>query len=219
MNRNTVAHLASPSGRKLSAHPEQVAEVVTRLLDKLVRHHPATYEHSVRVGRLAHRLATHLNMQPETVQKVTRAALLHDLGKVAVPSKILDKPTSLDEHEWSRIDLHCQIGADMLRRTRLLEDEAHLVLHHHRWYAANNCLSMNYVENRNAAIDLIAICDAYDAMISDRPYSSRQNNESALRRLAAEAGTQFNPQMIKALKEMLEAGETKLPSKEALPSL
>ncbi|MEE9213145.1 MAG: HD domain-containing phosphohydrolase [Phycisphaeraceae bacterium] len=217
MNRNAVAHLASPSGRKRSDHLEQVDEVVSRLLGKLGRHHPATYEHSIRVGGLARRLATHLNMPPETVRKVTRAALLHDLGKVAVPAKILDKPTPLNEHEWSRIDLHCQIGADMLRRTKLLEDEAHLVLHHHRWYAANNCLSMNYVENRNAAIDLIAICDAYDAMISDRPYSTGQNNESALRHLAAEAGTQFNPKMIKALKQMLEAGETDLPSEEALP--
>ncbi len=203
MNNDAVENLVSPSNREPVTHHDFVDDLVLHLLNKLGRHHPATYEHSIRVGELARRLAAHLDMSADTVRKVTRAALLHDMGKVAVPNEILDKPTELNEQEWSCIDLHCQIGADMLKKTKLLDEEAYLVLYHHRWYAANNCLSMNYVKERHAAVDVIAVCDAYDAMISDRPYSAGQKSEIALQHLEQQAGIQFNPQMVKALTEVL----------------
>ena len=105
------------------------------------------------------------------------------------------------------MDTHCQVGADMLRRTDLLHEESYLVLHHHRWYLANCCLHTNYQPQRSRAIDLIAVCDAYDAMTSDRPYSAGRTRRAALVHLAEEAGIQFNPAMVKALAEMLDTAD------------
>lgn len=184
--------------------PQDLADdLATRLLSRLGRHHRPTYDHSLRVGKLARQLATHLDLAAGSAHKITRAALLHDVGKVAVPIDILDKPTDLTEQEWVYLDLHCEVGADLLRRTKLLEDESYLVRHHHRWYAANNGLCTNYVEERNAGIDLIAVCDAYDAMISERPYSPGLEKETALQHIEREAGMQFNPRMVKSLREVL----------------
>ncbi len=207
MNAKRLLHSVLPFEGQSVSHEDLADDLSSHLLDRLARHHRGTYEHSLRVGRLASRLASHLNYDADGVRQVTRAALLHDLGKVAVPTAILDKPTRLTRREWSHMDTHCQIGADMLRRTDLLGEESYLVLHHHRWYAANCCLHTNYEPKSSVAIDLIAVCDAYDAMTSDRPYSAGRTRPAALDHLAQEAGIQFNPAIVKALREMLHTAD------------
>ena len=204
MNANRPPHSVLPFAGQSVTHEDLADDLSSHLLDRLSRHHRGTYEHSLRVGRLASRLATHLKYDDDGVRQLTRAALLHDIGKVAVPTTILNKPTRLTRQEWSHMDTHCQIGADMLRRTDLLREESYLVLHHHRWFAANCRLHSNYEPKSSMAIDLIAVCDAYDAMTSDRPYSPGRTVRAALHHLAQEAGTQFNPTMVKALREMFD---------------
>jgi putative nucleotidyltransferase with HDIG domain len=184
-------------------------------MDRLGRYHRPTYEHSFRVGRLARRVAKHLGMPAGAVRTVTRAALLHDVGKVAVPIAILDKPAELSPREWAYLDLHCTIGADILQQTKLLENESYLVKHHHRWYAANNSLVANHDEQRRLSIDIIAVCDAYDAITSNRPYSAGQSHDEALANIEADAGTQFNPRAIRALREVLDITSHNQPEQRA----
>ncbi len=193
----------------------RAADQTLSLMDRLGRYHRPTYEHSFRVGCLAQRVAGHLGMSARAVRTVTRAALLHDVGKVAVPTAILDKPTELTPREWAYLDLHCAIGADILQQTKLLENESYLVKHHHRWYAANNSLVANRDEQRRTGIDIIAVCDAYDAMTSDRPYSPGRSRVEALAHLQADAGTQFNPRVITALHEVLETPSDGKPEKRS----
>ena len=183
----------------------RAANQTLSLMDRLARYHRPTYEHSFRVGCLAQRVAGNLGMSAAAVRTITRAALLHDVGKVAVPTVILDKPAELTPQEWAYLDLHCAIGADILQQTKLLENESYLVKHHHRWYAANNSLVANRDEERHTGIDIIAACDAYDAITSDRPYSPGRSRDEALAHLRADAGTQFNPRVIEALQEILDA--------------
>ena len=194
----------------------RAADQTLSLMDRLGRYHRPTYEHSFRVGRLAQRVASHLGMSAGAVQTITRAALLHDVGKVAVPTVILDKPAELTLREWAYLDLHCTIGADILQQTKLLENESYLVKHHHRWYAANNSLVANRDEERHTGIDIIAACDAYDAITSDRPYSTGRSRDEALAHLRADAGTQFNPRVVDALHEILDTPSDSQPEHQSL---
>ncbi len=187
------------------ASSARAADQTLSLMDRLGRYHRPTYEHSFRVGCLAQRVAGRLGMSARAVRTITRAALLHDVGKVAVPTTILDKPAELTQREWAYLDLHCTIGADILQQTKLLENESYLVKHHHRWYAANNDMVANCDEQRRTGIDIIAACDAYDAITSDRPYSPGRSPAEALDHLQADAGTQFNPRVVTALAEVLDA--------------
>ncbi len=203
-HRRFPALLPAPRDIELS-RSARAADQTLSLMDRLGRYHRPTYEHSFRVGCLAQRVAGHLGMSAAAVRTITRAALLHDVGKVAVPTVILDKPAELTPREWAYLDLHCTIGADLLQQTKLLENESYLVKHHHRWYAANNSLVANRDEERHTGIDIIAACDAYDAITSDRPYSPGRSRDEALAHLRADAGTQFNPRVIEALQEILDA--------------
>ena len=199
----------------------RAADQTLSLMDRLGRYHRPTYEHSFRVGCLAQRVVGHLGMSAEAVRTITRAALLHDVGKVAVPTAILDKPAELTQQEWAYLDLHCAIGADILQQTKLLENESYLVQYHHRWYAANNSLVAKCDEQRRTGIDIIAACDAYDAMTSDRPYSPGRSGNEALAHLRADAGTQFNPRVITALHEVLDSpsdSQLEHPSNEGAPT-
>lgn len=193
----------------------RVADQTLSLMDRLGRYHRPTYEHSFRVGCLAQRVAGHLGMSAAAVRTITRAALLHDVGKVAVPTAILDKPAELTQQEWAYLDLHCSIGADILQQTKLLENESYLVQYHHRWYAANNSLVAKCDEQRRTGIDIIAVCDAYDAMTSDRPYSPGRSRVQALTHLQDDAGTQFNPRVIDALREILDAPSDSRPEHQS----
>ncbi len=193
----------------------RAADQTLSLMDRLGRYHRPTYEHSFRVGCLAQRVADHLGMSAAAIRTITRAALLHDVGKVAVPIVILDKPAELTPREWAYLDLHCTIGADILQQTKLLENESYLVKHHHRWYAANNSLVANRDEERRTGIDIIAACDAYDAITSDRPYSPGRSHAEALTHLQADAGTQFNPRVIEALHETLDTPSDSPPENQS----
>ncbi len=193
----------------------RAADQTLSLMDRLGRYHRPTYEHSFRVGCLAQRVAGHLGMSAAAVRTITRAALLHDVGKVAVPTAILDKPAELTQQEWAYLDLHCSIGADILQQTKLLENESYLVQYHHRWYAANNSLVAKCDEQRRTGIDIIAVCDAYDAMTSDRPYSPGRSRVQALTHLQDDAGTQFNPRVITALRDVLDSPSDSQPKKQS----
>ncbi len=211
--RALPALLPAPRDNELTSSA-RAADQTLSLMDRLGRYHRPTYEHSFRVGCLAQRVAGHLGMSAGAVRTITRAALLHDVGKVAVPTVILDKPAELTPREWAYLDLHCTIGADILQQTKLLENESYLVKHHHRWYAANNSLVANRDEQRRTGIDIISVCDAYDAMTSDRPYSPGRSHAEALAHLQADAGTQFNPRVITALHEVLDTTSDTQPEKQ-----
>jgi putative nucleotidyltransferase with HDIG domain len=187
---------------------ETLKDTITQhLLSRLRRHHLGTYKHSTRVARLAGDLVKVLSVGEPAGRRLRRAALLHDVGKVEVPIRILDKDAALTPTEWACMDRHSDAGGALVHETRLLDDEAYLVRNHHRWYAANNCLSSSYDEDLDADIDIISVCDAYDAMVSERPYSGPRDRADAVAELQSYAGEQFNPDVVSALNGMIEQGD------------
>jgi diguanylate cyclase (GGDEF)-like protein len=158
--------------------------------------------HSSRVSDLAARLAARIGLDDEQIELTRLAGSLHDLGKLAIPEEILRKPGPLTEPERLVVERHPQIGFRMLESLGV-DPVAEWVLHHHeRWDGAGypNRLSGNRIP---LGARILFVADAYDAMTSDRVYRPRLSAEAALEELERCAGTQFDPDIVKAMSEEL----------------
>jgi diguanylate cyclase (GGDEF)-like protein len=150
------------------------------------------------VGQLALRVARRLGMAGEQLDELARAAALHDVGKVGVPDAILSKPGPLDPQEWSFMRQHTVLGERILSAAPALRPVATIVrATHERWDGGG------YPDGlRGEAIPLaariVAVCDAYDAMRTDRCYRPAHSLEVAREELRRAAGTQFDPQVVEA---------------------
>jgi diguanylate cyclase (GGDEF)-like protein len=161
-----------------------------------------TGSHSERVSDLAARVAKRVGLNPEQVELTRLAGSLHDLGKLAIPEEILQKPGALTDSERLVLERHPQIGFRMLDSLGV-DPVADLVLHHHeRWDGAGYPDGLAGEEIPLGA-RIIFVTDAYDAMTSDRIYRPRHSEEAALVELRRCAGTQFDPGIVAAFTEEL----------------
>jgi diguanylate cyclase (GGDEF)-like protein len=148
------------------------------------------------IASLATGIALEMGLPSEEIERIRIASLLHDLGKIAIPDEILDKPSTLSEAEWQTIGEHPRIGQVILEQASSLRDAIPVVLHHHERFNGGG-----YPHGlRGAEIPLgariVAVADAYHAMVHDRPYSSARDHDRALEELRAHAGTQFDPKVV-----------------------
>jgi diguanylate cyclase (GGDEF)-like protein len=148
------------------------------------------------IASLATGIALELGLPKEEIERIRIASLLHDLGKLAVPSEILDKPAALSEGEWQTVGEHPRIGQVILEQASSLREAIPVVLHHHERYNGGG-----YPHGlRGAEIPLgariVSVADAYHAMVHDRPYKTALTHEAALAELRSNAGTQFDPDVV-----------------------
>jgi two-component system, cell cycle response regulator len=175
------------------------------LLQALAERNPDLGEHVTSVAGLAIAVARRLGMPSAEMSHVGQAADLHDVGKVAIPDAILNKPAALDESEWGLMRRHTLIGERIVAAAPALSDVAALVRSsHERWDGAG------YPDRlAGEAIPLgariVAVCDAFDAMVSGRPYRGAVSTERALAELRRCAGTQFDPAVVEAFCREIEA--------------
>ena len=168
------------------------------LLKALEEHHPDLGDHVHDVGLLAEAVAEELGLTGQQLHHVRQAAELHDIGKVAVPSAILDKPGKLDADEWAFIARHTLIGERILGAAIALRPVAKLVRSsHERWDGSGYPDGLAGTEIPLGA-RIVTACDAYDAMTSDRPYQRALAHGEALEELRRCAGTQFDPDVVDA---------------------
>jgi len=161
-----------------------------------------TGEHSAEVGELAARIACRMGLPTDETELLRLAGSLHDVGKLAIPEDILRKPGPLSEAERIVLERHPQIGFRMLDSLGV-EPVATWVLHHHeRWDGSG-------YPNRLSGPDIplgariLFVADAYDAMTTDRVYRGRLSDGAAVRELERCAGTQFDPDVVRAFKDEL----------------
>jgi HD-GYP domain-containing protein (c-di-GMP phosphodiesterase class II) len=148
---------------------------------------------------MARRVGERVGMPDEDLGLLEYAARLHDVGKLGVPDAILQKPGPLDEDEWVVMRRHPEWGAEMIAQVPGLEDLASLVVaHHERWDGSGypHGLSGDRIP---LASRVISACDAFEAMVSRRPYREPLSVEEAVAELVAGAGTQFDPEVIRAV--------------------
>ena len=150
------------------------------------------------IGELALAVGRELHMGPEGLDEVGRAAELHDIGKIAVPDAILDKPGPLDPVEWSFMRRHPLIGERILLAAPALRPVARLVRSsHERWDGGGYPDGLTGDEIPLGA-RVVAVCDAFNAMTTDRPYRESVTESDAIEELRACAGTQFDPMVVDA---------------------
>jgi HD-GYP domain-containing protein (c-di-GMP phosphodiesterase class II) len=159
---------------------------------------PELLAHTRAVAALARELATALGLDPETRDEISRAAELHDVGKVAVPDAILAKPGALDEGEEAFMRTHTVIGERIISAAPSLRPVGALVrASHERWDGSGYPDGLAGFEIPLGA-RIVAVCDAFSAMCQRRPYGEVLSEAEALDELRAAAGSQFDPALVAA---------------------
>jgi putative nucleotidyltransferase with HDIG domain len=163
-----------------------------------------TGEHCKDVVRLALDVARELRLDGEQMRLVEFGALLHDIGKIAVPKEIVNKPGKLDPDEWEIIKTHTVEGQRMLERVGGFMGNVGRVVrcHHERWDGKGYPDGLHAHEIPLAA-RIISCCDAFNAMTTNRPYRRAMPDSLALAELATHAGTQFDPRVVDALTRVI----------------
>jgi diguanylate cyclase (GGDEF)-like protein/putative nucleotidyltransferase with HDIG domain len=162
--------------------------------------------HSRAVAELAADVARRLGLGHEDTLRVQLGGWLHDIGKIAIPDSILTKPAKLTDEEWELMRTHPVVGDELVRRFPELALACRAVRHHHeRWDGAGYPDRLAGEEIPFEA-RIVGAVDAYSAMIDRRPYQQPRTPEAAIAELRRCAGTQFDPDVVTALVDVLEAG-------------
>jgi putative nucleotidyltransferase with HDIG domain len=163
-----------------------------------------TYTHSRRIAKLAQKVAQHLNLSSQQIYLIYLAALLHDIGKVDIPSDILYKCGPLDDEEWKIMRLHPQIGHyKLIRAGGFFHKLAPIVLaHHERWDGKGYPLGLKREEIPIEA-RILSVVDSYDAMTSDRCYREATPWSESCRELQRGANSQYDPRVVNAFLHVL----------------
>ena len=148
------------------------------------------------IASLATGLALEMGLPHEEIERIRIASLLHDLGKIAIPEEILDKPSTLSDAEWQTIGEHPRIGQVILEQATTLREAIPVVLHHHERYNGGGYPHGLRGSEIPLGARIVAVADAYHAMVHDRPYSAAVGHEKALEELRSHAGTQFDPVVV-----------------------
>jgi len=197
---------------------EQSAELrlaaVMLLAETLDLRDAGTARHSRTVGAYARRTALALGLGPERVERVHAAGVLHDLGKLGIADAILHKPGALDDAEWKEIQRHPEIGARILEHAGLADIARWVRAHHERVDGRGYPIGLSAGEIPLEA-RILAVADAYEAMVADRPYRAGMPPVEAREELVRCAGAQFDVDVVDAFLGALEGGEDELAGEPA----
>ncbi|MFL5327545.1 MAG: diguanylate cyclase [Gemmataceae bacterium] len=188
-----VAVDVPPAARPETAIPYAA---VTALISALAYRDSLTAEHSRRVADLC--VATGADLLSESdVYLLEVAALMHDIGKLGVPDSILFKPGPLTDEEWKIMRLHDRMGVEIITAAFASEQLTRIIAAHHAWYGGSpHDASHPTGDAIPLPARILAISDAYDAMVSDRVYRKARRQEDAIAELRRCAGTQFDPELV-----------------------
>lgn len=188
------------------------SDTVRSLIGALEAKDPYTRGHSERVAEYAMQIADSMGLDASQKERLEYAALLHDVGKLAVPGEILRKNGSLSDAELWEIREHAARGAAMISRIPPLKDLATLVGQHHEWYSGGGYPAGAAGSTIHPFARILAVADSFDAMTTCRSYRSARTVEEAFRELAAFSGSQFDPEVVAAFSRVGQAPDYRLAS-------
>ncbi|MFA9423146.1 MAG: HD domain-containing phosphohydrolase, partial [Sedimentibacter sp.] len=169
------------------------SNMIKSLMSTLFQKSEREEKHSKRVSKYCEDLAKALNFDLKFINKIIVAGSLHDIGKIGISETILNKEGKLDDIEWEIMKMHPVKSAEILEKTEEYKDIADVVAaHHERWDGKGYPYGLNG-EDIPLMARVIAVADAYDAMVSQRSYRKPISKEDAMAELTKCSGTQFDP--------------------------
>ncbi len=172
-------------------------ETIRTLSNALDAKDEYTNGHSIRVAEYSVQIAEKMKMTPKQVETTKTAALLHDIGKIGIKDSVLNKAGKLDFREMYQIQMHPEIGANIIKDVASLEKVSEIIRHHHERYDGNGYPDSVLGASIPIESSIIAVADAYDAMTSDRSYRKAMSHGAAMEIIRSGAGSQFHPDVVK----------------------
>lgn len=158
-----------------------------------------TFGHSRTVAKYSQVLAQLLGINDKMhLDHIQKGALLHDVGKIAIPDSILKKPSSLSSIEWEKIKLHPALGFGLIKEIKLVKEVGDIILYHHEKFDGTGYPYCLKKEKIPIEARIFAIADALDAITSRRPYREKKDFKYAKEEIRQHSGTQFDPQVVQA---------------------
>jgi putative nucleotidyltransferase with HDIG domain len=179
-------------------HERNLVDTITAFVNAIESKDPYLKGHSARVALYATEIARMMGLDEETVQVVTRGAMLHDLGKLSIMDTILRKPERLTEDEFTLIKAHPVVGERILKPLRFLAREACVVRHHHERYDGSGYPDGLVGEDIPLAARIVTVADVFDALTSNRPYRTALLVEAARQEIVRGRGAHFDPEAAEA---------------------
>ncbi|MFA5093547.1 MAG: HD-GYP domain-containing protein [Candidatus Omnitrophota bacterium] len=218
----TMAEQAVVGIKNLQLYEEQqrivfgsIKSLVT-LLDTRVS---TEYTHSPYFSRLVCALGCEVNLNEKQVESLKYASLLHDAGKVGIPPEILTKTTKLTPEEYDIIKKHPVKGAQILRPLQILRPVMPIIMYHHEKFNGTGYPSRLRGNQIPLGARIMAVADAFEAMVYGRPYRQRMNIPAAIKEIKKKSGSQFDPRIVEAFLKVIKKFNKKIYLKQDSPKL
>jgi putative nucleotidyltransferase with HDIG domain len=177
-------------------------EALQRLVAAVEHKDAYTHGHSRRTAHIATALGVKLRLPPEQLRVLAQGAYLHDVGKIAIPDEVLNKPGRLTAEERAVIEEHAEIGAQMVQEDDALLPCVEIVRHHHERYDGTGYPTGVWGDDIPMLARVTAVADVWDALTSDRAYRSGWDPSDALAHIVVASGSHFDPNVVDALVEL-----------------
>ena len=178
-----------------------IIEILSKYLNAADQY---TKSHSMRVAELAERIADELQLPAAMIEDIRVGALLHDIGKVEISTRLIQKAAALEQEERAEIDSHTVRGADLVRSLgTILAGAIPIIRHHHDHWSAQSKPEGAHGEDTPIGARIVAVADAYDAIVTDRPYRRGRTPQEAMSIIRQAAGTQFDPKVVRAFERVM----------------
>lgn len=182
--------------RKLLEHKSSHGSIIAAMKSTMFNISHETEAHANRLVEMSRRIAAKLKLSSDEMDKLELLATLHDIGKLGIDRRVLNKETPLNEEEWKEMRKHPEIGFRIAMSTHELMPIAEYILSHHERWDGSGYPQGLAGENIPLLSRILSVIDAYDAMTSDRVYRHAVSREEALEELKQFAGTQFDPRIV-----------------------
>jgi putative two-component system response regulator len=177
---------------------DSAEQVIFALAAAVEAKDPFTEAHTQRVAESARRLGGLLGMPEPMLDALYRGGVIHDIGKIGIPDSILLKPGPLDARETAIMRRHTEIGADIVAPLNSGEHLMPIIRHHHERFDGSGYPDGLRGDEIPLVARIVAVCDAFDALVNDRPYRPRRSRDESIAMLMNGAGTQWDPQVVDA---------------------